>query len=112
MAPAIRPAFLVGCMSFNFQFPTSFIDLTESCATRSIHCMRNQVHLKSQWAAITAESDRCGYECRGNYESDPEPRRSQVSSRGELKQRINCNTVFWVERESCVAGTEHAIFQH
>ena len=74
--------------------------------------MRKQVHLKSQWAAITAESDRCGYQRRGNYQPDPEPGSGQVSSGSELKQRINCNAVLWAERESCVTGAEHAIFQH
>src|SRR5437870_3742474 len=50
--------------------------------------LRPPVALESQWPAITTQPYCCDNECRGNYQSEPETRRAQVSQWRKLWDRM------------------------
>src|SRR5438876_10076471 len=62
-APAMRAAFLVGCMNFSF-------------VSRSAD--------ESNWSSVAMQPDCCGEECGGKCQPDPEAGRAQKFSRSQL----------------------------
>src|SRR5439155_2011921 len=68
--------------------------------------MRNQVHTKSQWAAITAQPNGGSNENGGENQSDPETRATQVSSRSQLWDCVR------VKGERFRRESQYAVLQH
>ena len=87
-APAMRAAFLVGCM--NFSFVSTSAD-------------------ESNWPSVAMQPDCCGEECGGKCQPDPEAGRAQKFSRSQLHHHRHIS--FRNQGESFLGESDHPIFQ-
>src|SRR6266550_3199431 len=68
--------------------------------------------ITSDWSAITAQPDCCREKCRRDHQPDPETRAAQVSSRSELRQRVDRGLAVAVKVESLRRESHQAVHQH
>src|SRR5438876_9829556 len=73
--------------------------------------MRNQIHMKSQWSAITAQPNRGREKYRRHQQPDPETRAAEISSRSQLYQRVDHRLCPTLEVESVRREPENTVFQ-
>src|SRR5947208_15271976 len=91
----MRAALLVGCIRFSFS------------------AFKFSVFLRaSDGSAITAQPDCCSEECRGHNDPDPETWRAQISSWGELGQRVDRGVALSVETKSVRRESHQTVRQH